>query len=114
MGKLKQFLSGLQHLWGQLPPRWIYALRLAVILLIIIASFYLAFQGIGIGDVVTSMERLNLWVMLPAVIIFWLSYGGRVFSVAIALYAIPAALEQGSLYAVYRLLSQQYHAPADG
>jgi glycosyltransferase 2 family protein len=48
-------------------------------LALIAVTLYLAFQGIQLGEVLNAVERLNLWFMLPAVVAFWLSYGGRVF-----------------------------------
>ncbi len=48
-------------------------------LLIIAITLYLAFQGIQIGQVVNAVARFNVLFLPPALILFWLSYGSRVF-----------------------------------
>lgn len=46
---------------------------------IIAVTLYLAFQGIQIGEVVNALARLNPLFVPPALVLFWLSYGSRVF-----------------------------------
>jgi glycosyltransferase 2 family protein len=54
-------------------------LRVMIALAIIVVSLAIAFQGINIGAVAAAVARLNLWYLPPAVVVFWLSFGGRVF-----------------------------------
>ncbi len=79
MFKIKQLVDRIKQRWNQLPLRVRNSSRLVIVLFIIVVAFYLAFQGIRVSDVIASLERLQLWVLLPAAIVFWLSYVGRVY-----------------------------------
>jgi glycosyltransferase 2 family protein len=48
-------------------------------LVLIAVTLYIAFQGIQIGEIVNALSRLNPLFVPPAIILFWLSYGSRVF-----------------------------------
>ncbi len=48
-------------------------------LAIIVITFFLAFRGIQVGQVVNAAERLDPRFLLLGIVAFWLSYGGRAF-----------------------------------
>lgn len=48
-------------------------------LVIIAVTLYIAFQGIQLGEVLNALERLDPLFIPPAIVLFWLSYGSRVF-----------------------------------
>ena len=47
--------------------------------MIIAVTLFIAFQGIQISEVVSALSRLNPLFVPPAIILFWISYGSRVF-----------------------------------
>lgn len=53
--------------------------RFWVGLAIIAITLYFAFQGIQIAEVIKALERTNPLFLPPALLLFWLSYGSRVF-----------------------------------
>jgi glycosyltransferase 2 family protein len=48
-------------------------------LIIIAVTLYIAFQGIQVDQVISALARIDPWFVPPALILFWLSYGSRVF-----------------------------------
>ncbi len=53
--------------------------RLWIGLTIVVITFYLAFRGIAVDQVLAAIVRFNLWFLPITIVPFWLSYGGRVF-----------------------------------
>ncbi len=48
-------------------------------IIIIAVTFYIAFRGIQVGEVLNAIRRLNMWFMIPALVVVWFSYTGRIF-----------------------------------
>lgn len=48
-------------------------------IVIIAVTLYIAFQGIQVSEVLNALGRLSPWFWPPAIILFWISYGSRVF-----------------------------------
>jgi glycosyltransferase 2 family protein len=48
-------------------------------LVIIVVTLYIAFQGIQVDQVISAIVRIDPLFVPPALVLFWLSYGSRVF-----------------------------------